>query len=268
MELLHKSVCERSLDFQPQKNWPIGWPAYAWDKKLVAGFTSSCDKALNFKAHECDFLSLFHSCYPELNCLELGRIVTQWKNPPFVLWSAFFKLYRLHQDEQVLRDRLQILLATPPLFQKWVVNKRVHLNELSILEAINHVDDLQFMFQWLSQKDVSYTLGVKALEWAGELILMGFSEKDILRKDLTEDATAMVQSIELLRKPHTLSHDQAHKKAVECLALPAQVRATWNRKGDKSGLEIKLWCQNQKELSQQLKTLNKTPLFNFLNTNN
>ena len=265
MKLVSPALCDScSFDFQPQKKWPESWPPFAWDYKLITGFTQSGHHhvlELNNKGKngKCDyFLNLFHSCYPQLSLPELGRILNKWDitQLPGFSWPDFLALYHYHQDLPFLKNFFTKLNSTPTSFQKWVTEKKLHLNDLRILNSIPNIDDLSFMFQWITEKNVSHLHGIKTLELAGELLLMGFKEIDILHENLRDNPQAMVQHIERKRKVKALSKDQEQKKKLESTVWPNQVHGQWVRKGDQTGLEIKLWCKNQGELQKKLKTLN------------
>ena len=263
MKLIPLTSCDfRFFDFQPHKTWPKGWPPFSWNQKLITGF-SHCDHpyALEFNNSEKHekyehFSHLFHTCYPQLNLPEFGRILNKWgiKQLPGFSWQNFFALYNYHQDLHFLKNFFTKLLATPNDFQNWVTEKKVHINDLRILNCIPNINDLSFMFQWISEKNVSHFHGVKALELAGELILMEFKEAEILNEKLKDNPQAMIQHIELKRKNKTLSQDQKKQQQLEHTIWPNQTQGQWVRKGDQTGLEIKLWCKNQNEMQKKLKS--------------
>ena len=108
MKIVPFTSCDSSFfDFQPQKKWPKSWPPFAWDYKLITGFTQAQGDhhpVLEFndkrKHEKCDdFLKLFHSCYPQLRLPELGRILNKWdiKQLSGFSWPVFFALYHYHQ---------------------------------------------------------------------------------------------------------------------------------------------------------------------------
>ena len=262
MKLIPLTSCDSTFfNFQPQRQWPESWPPFSWNQKIIAGFTHSCQYALEFKPeNEKDhknFLHLFSTCHPQLSLSELGRILNKWdtKQIPGFSWSDFFAGYNYHQDIHFLKKFFTKLNTTPINFQHWVTEKKLHLNDLRILNCIPDINDLLFMFQWIAEKNISHFHGTKALELTGELLLMGYKKIDILNEQFTEDPSAMVEHIELKRKSNTLSKDQQQKKQLEHTTWPNQVQGQWTRKGDQAGLELKLWCKNQEELQQKLKTL-------------
>ena len=276
MKLIPSTACNSVFfDFQPQKKWPESWPPFAWDHKLITGFTQGGhhlvlefnDKIMPEKCNY--FLKLFHSCYPQLSLPELGRILSKWdiKQLPGFSWSDFFALYHYHQDFSFLKIFFTKLTATPTFFQNWVTEKKLHIGDLRILNTIPNINDLLFMFQWIAEKKVSHLHGVTALELAGELLLMGFKETDILNKNFWDNPQAMVQHIEQKRKVNTLSKDREQQKKLKSTTWPSQVHGQWVRRGDQSGLEIKLWCKSHGELQKKLKTLSNLDTLNkvFLN---
>ncbi len=256
--------CAQTFNFKPVQVWPLCWPAFAWDKKLVSGFSSAHSLAINFESDKTDFLSLFHSCYPRLNLLELGRIIHHCPKS-FFPRKQFLSFYGLHQDEVFIIKQLRLLLSAPTALQKWIVEKGVRLGELRILASMKSVDDLHFIYEWLLKKNVSHALGVRALELAGELVLMGFSAIEILKQSDDLPIEEAVQTMESLRKPINSKQDNQKQKTLQNMLWPVKTSASWKRKGDAAGIEIKLWCQNQLDLERQLKAISNIPIFDQLN---
>ena len=143
--------CLQTFNFHPLQVWPLYWPVFAWDKKIISGFSSVQTLAVNFEPDEMDFLSLFHSCYPRLNLLELGRIIHHCPKS-FFPRKQFLSFYGFHQDTIFIEKQLRLLLSAPVALQKWVVEKEVHLGELRILASMKSVEDLHFIYEWLLKK--------------------------------------------------------------------------------------------------------------------
>ncbi len=268
MNLVPYQECQKSLDFQPEKPWPKSWPAFAWEKTIMAGFTHISQSVLNFTADTVQFLHLFHTCHPQLNLSELGRIISKWSKQEKKLsfsWKDFLTLYGLNQDPDFLIKQLKIFISTPFAFQNWTNKKAIHLNELRILNSLESPKQIYFLLEWIGKCDVSHSLGLKAMESGVELLLMGFSPNEILSPDIQNiSPESAIQFIEQKRKPLTFSQDQIKRENLRKIPWPAQVRAEWRRKGDKTGLEIKIWCQNQKELKEKTEKINLFPVFEKL----
>ena len=269
MKLIKKEYCKTSLNFQTIKTWPVNWPPFSWETTQISGFNSSSIYALNFHSYDVNFLHLFHNCYPKLHLMELAQIATKWKNiePYFFTWSDFFTLYGLHQPPDDLKKQLQKLLSTPLSFQNWLTDKRIHLNELRIFNVFSEINDLDFIFQWLHKNNVSKSNGLTALELAGELRLMGYKEADILPSHI-HSVELSIEYMEQKRKKNTLSVDQEKQKYLQQIAWPAHANGRWLRKGDETGLEIKLWCKNQKDMAKKIEQINKVQVFDKLFSSN
>ena len=256
--------CLQTLNFHPVQVWPLYWPVFAWDKKVISGFSSVQTSVVNFEPDEIDFLSLFHSCYPRLNLLELGRIIHHCP-PSFFPKKQFLSFYGFHQDEVFIGKQLRLLLSAPVALQKWVIEKEVHLGELRILASMESVEDLHFIYEWLLKKNVSHALGVRALELAGELMLMGFSTTEILKPTDNLRVEEVILAMESLRKPVNSKQDSQKQKALQNILWPVNTSVSWKRKGDAAGVEMKLWCQSQVDLERQLKEIGNIPIFDRLN---
>ena len=263
MNLLSYSACEKSLDFQPDKNWPKNWPSFAWEKILISGFTHTDKPVLNFQSKDVKFLHLFHSCYPHLHLSEMGRIISRWPNINFTdfSWKDFFSFYGL-QNIDSLMQQLKVLISTPVSFQNWINEKGIHPTALRILNSLRNTRKAHFLFQWITENNLSQSLGMKALELGIELILMNISFEKILKSNLSPEETVKV--IEQKRKPLSAIRDEVEKKKLKSLLWPSYATGQWSRKGDKTGLEIKLWCQNQKELKEKITRINQMNIFNQL----
>lgn len=268
MNLIPYQECQKSLDFQPENPWPKSWPAFAWEKTIIAGFTHTRQSVLNFTASTVQFLHLFHTCHPQLNLSELGRIISQWSEHEKKLsfsWKDFLILYGLNQDSNFLIKHLKIFISTPSAFQNWTHKKSIHLNELRILNSLENPKQIYFLLEWIGKHDVSHALGLKAMELGIELLLMGCSPDEILSPDIRNTSPeSVVQVMEQKRKPLTFSQDQIKKETLRTIPWPAHVTTEWRRKGDKTGLEIKIWCQNQKELKEKIEKVNLLSIFEKL----
>ena len=263
MNLTSYSICKKSLDFQPDTPWPKNWPAFAWDEIIIAGFSQTHQPVLNFHSEDVKFLHLFHSCHPQLSLSELSRIILNWKSieKPTFSWSDFFSLYNL-QNPDFLIKILKVFSSTPAFFQKWANNKGLHPSELRILNSLESLTQANFIFHWIAEKNPSHSIGMRILELGVELLLMNIQADEILQSNLSLEEA--LQAMEQKRKPLSSSHDQIKNKRLKKIIWPTHVNAQWQRKGDKTGLEIKIWCQNQKELEEKIQRVHQLAIFNQL----
>ena len=264
MDLIPCNTCKKLLDFQPNKSWPKNWPAFSWEKILISGFTHTDKPVLNFKSEDVKFLHLFHSCYPDLHLSEMGRIISQWNNITFTdfSWKEFFSFYGL-QNTDLLIQQLKILVSTPSSFQDWVDKKEIHPTALRVLSSLKNIKQANFLFQWITKHNLSQSLGIKVLELGVELLLMDIPFNEILKSNLSPEDT--IQAIEKKRKPLSTTKDEIKKRKLKNILWPSHVTGQWNRKGDKTGIEIKIWSQNQKELEEKINRIHQMNIFNHLN---
>ena len=251
MNLTIYKSCQKSLDFKPDRSWPKFWPSVSYENKLISGFTNIYQPVLNFKKEDVNFLHLFQHCHPRLNLSELGRIVISWSQiePPPCSWTPFFKLYGLNQNTDFLIQQLKMFISTPFTFQNWVNTKEVHLNELRVLNSVEEIQPLYFILNWIAEHNLSHSNGIKALELSVELWLMGHTLEKILKTNLSPEKALL--EMEHRRKPLSSSQDQIKKKQVQKIIWPSDMKAQWVRKGDKTGLQIQMWCRNLKDLDKK-----------------
>ena len=263
MELISFSICNKSLDFQPNASWPKNWPAFAWNQFIVAGFKENNPHVLNFSSENVKFLHLFHTCHPYLHLSELSRITSIWKKTEALplSWEDFFSIYDL-KNINLLTSMLPIFANTPPAFQKWVDQKKIHPAELRILKSLKDIKTIFPLLLWIAKENLSHSLGISVLEQGTELILMDIPLEEIFKKNLSQEET--VQMIEQKRKPLSYSTEQIKRQKLKEILWPTGVNSQWQRKGDKTGLEIKIWCQNQKELEEKLTKVNQLSIFQQL----
>lgn len=261
MNLTSYNICKKSLDFRPDTPWPKHWPAFAWEKIIISGFNRKNQSVLNFSSKDVKFLHLFHSCHPRLNLSELSRIILKWQiiTKPIFSWKDFFSLYNL-QNTDFLIQLLKTFTFTPHSFQEWANKRGIHPAELRILNSLEKLDQALPVFKWIAEQNLSHSLGMKALELGVELLLMGVQVDEILQSNISPEE--IVQTMEQKRKPLSASSDQIKKRKLKKIIWPSHVNAQWQRKGDKSGLEIKIWCQNQKELEEKTNIIHRMEIFN------
>ena len=270
MELIKLTSCKRlDFDFKPLKKWPLSWPAFAWENKIIAGFRKKHPQALNFTKKDSDFLSLFYSCYPDLNLMEMARI---FHNENFKetfkedknFWPNFFTLYDLKQDISLIKNILNFLIKSPQSFQNWMEGKKLQISDLRIVNSLKPPKTLYSVCEYLAQKNISQALAVQILELTGELILMEHSPEKILQALKTSPPENSIEQIECLRKPKALSQDLKKQKQIAKNLWPPQVQAKWRRIGDQGGLEIKLWSANQEDFQKKIKKISSNSLINKL----
>ena len=260
MNLTSYSECEKTLDFQPEKPWPSHWPPFAWENKLISGFTpnksdpNSCDNhpILNFSSTDVSFLQLFHTCHPQLNLSELGRLILKWsdREKPICSWKEFLPLYGFHHNIEFLIQQFKVFISTPMSFQSWVNKKAVHLSELRILNSLEDVTQIHFIFEWMAKQSPSHSQGIKVLELGVELFLMNMEPDKVLKSNLPPEKA--IQEMEKKRKPIAFSKEEIKKSNLKKITWPPHVIAEWKRKGDLTGLEIKIWSQNTIELEKKI----------------
>ena len=263
MDLIPFSICNKSLDFQPDAPWPKNWPAFAWNQFIVAGFKEKNFHALNFSSEDVKFLHLFHTCHPRLHLSEFSRITSLWKKTESFSfsWKDFFSKYDL-KNTRLFTSILPIFANTPLVFQKWVDQKKIHPSELRVLTSLKDIKSISSLLQWISEENLSHSLGISILEQGVELILMGTSLEEIFKNNLSQEE--VLKTIEQKRKPLSHSEEQIKKEQLKKILWPSGIHSQWQRKGDKTGLEIKIWCQNQKELEEKLSKVNQLSIFQQL----
>lgn len=200
--------------------------------------------------------------FPQLKLSELGRLSHFWKDLQEQVQSseadltleAVFKHYGLRWTEN-LNKTLSALRATPQAFQTWVDQRQLSPHELSPLLSISAFENLQMFLSALGQSMATRQAGSKILELGIELFLMDrATEAEVLPKD-NEDAVQWSQRLTKLRYPNTVLSDETHSEKLKNLSLPKEVKASWVRFGDRSGVELKVFSTSSDDLKQKLEKL-------------
>ncbi len=145
-------------------------------------------------------------------------------------------------------------------FKTWVVDKKFKDSDLSflkILQTTNHLQQAQaqpvqlhllarcFYQCYLLKASFSETLQI--LETTSELILMGHNET-VFEKAAA--LTAWKQHLKSLRYPHATKTDEELKSKLESLPWPYGSKVKFERRGDRSGVELKLFITSQADLTK------------------
>jgi hypothetical protein len=267
-ELCSMSQCNGSLDFQPLNVWPESLPAVAINNWVLAGFSQDLVFNHHIENSSAETMArLFRSLHSELSFAEMARLMGKIKEQQtsdlsWVPLQLIAQKYHWTFNDQFIRIA-EAFLKTPSGFQKWCGEKKVNPQDLAPLLAAQEID-LKFLFHDILNLNISKSSGVKALEMAIELILMGQKPEalsaEVLLTLLSQDqsaADAWVDALKQLRYPETFKRDRVLQAQMTALPWPGTSQARWARHGDRGGIELKLFVSQPSDLKKALLSLEK-----------
>lgn len=225
---------------------------YSWGYELLCGFEAKQPSiVLDLKSNEIKITDVLFSLYPQLSLSELARLYSLMKSHPDADWLDFFKNYNLRFCDN-LKLTLNKLCQTPLDFQNWCSEKQIQVRDLSILKCLKDINGCDKILSKISTMNPSKSLGVKILEFALELVEMNFPKLEIL-KFLDETPDKSFEELYKARYPETAKRDSAQK--LKKSDKPFGIEATWKRIGDKKGIEIKFFTENETDLQKRIQSL-------------
>lgn len=257
IESIKLQDCLRGLDFEPEIDWPQALPCYSYNQELLCGFNRPLSSNETVIPLQGKSLPLFiKALYPQLSFMELIRLSSKLlplnSNDFEELWS----LYQ-YRDIANIRPLISKVLVLPKEVQKWLHQKKVGPQDLAPFKALETINLLQDYWDLFLKSQFSKSDGVKTLELLIELILLGFSTKEIIPEESLNGST-WYQHLYALRFPKSSLQDQKSEELVRQALWPNKTEARWTRRGDRSGVELKLFFTHPDELKKILILLEKT----------
>ena len=248
--------CKSNLNFLPAQIWPDALPPYAFQGELLCGFDLQKGYAINLIGNTpVDFIKLLH---PQLSFFELARLhhkIKKWHNSMDAneskcllesLWSLYG--YKLRDS---LVQTIDIAVNLPHEVQLFGQQKKWNPQDLSPLRAVSNLNILNSFWKSLITSSLSKTDATRALELFVELTLMEFPDESINLKT-NESANDWLKRLHETRYPISTTQDAQAEQLVKKVHWPLRSEARWLRKGDLSGIELKIFFTHPTELKKAL----------------
>lgn len=240
------SQCTKNYQFRSLESWPEHLPAIAWESDLICGFDrSEGSQVLSISSSESTLLQVFQSVYKELTFSEFAQL-SKSLGEQAVHFAQAYRIAWNSQNQQLVQSFLKLSLT----FQDWCTEKKVAANELAILSSFKEFDAFQKVCDFLVSNQCGKQTGIQILEIAGELILMETSIEDLLSSHLTPEAFLL--SLKKRRFPNSSEKDEEQNQWIQSLGWPSSSQSKWVRRGDKAGVEVKLFFSSPLELHKNI----------------
>lgn len=150
-------------------------------------------------------------------------------------------------------------------FQKWTQSKKVQTQDLRFLTLLTHPEQLE-KFSAITEDffkaGPSFSEGLQTIETVVDLILLkkdseiqklNNSDSNQKQQDLLKWRQHLVQ----LRHPMTSNSDDIRKNAIEQLKWPNGSKIKVERRGDRHGVELKIFISSATDLTKMIASLER-----------
>ena len=142
-------------------------------------------------------------------------------------------------------------------FKTWALEKKIKDTDLVFLRALSssvHLDLFQKAADQFALLNPTFSESLPVLEQMTDLILMGHDEQ--LFANL-ESFDIYKKHIRALRFPQTTQRDEELKTKFESLPWPYGSKVKFERRGDRAGVELKLFISSEVDLTKVISALER-----------
>jgi hypothetical protein len=142
-------------------------------------------------------------------------------------------------------------------FKTWSEAKKVKESDLIFTRALKspvHLDLFHKLADQVAGLNPSFSEGLQILELITDLILMGHQEELFAQALNVESYKSYLKS---LRYPQTTQRDENLKSKLESLPWPYGAKVKFERRGDRAGVELKLFISSEIDLTKILASLER-----------
>ncbi len=240
--------CSKNLDFSPEIPWPDQLPPYCFKNELICGFERLEGMAIVLDSP--NLTQCLKAVYPELSFLELSRLSAKLNSEPSLqkeIWETYGYRYK-----ETLEEVAQQTVKLPPEVQRWLHQKKFASQDLAPLRSLKDINLLMEFWPLLTNSHFSKSDGAKIIELLTELLLM---EKPISALLPQKEISFWLKELHILRYPQTTQYDAQAEKKIRSVAWPLKSEAKWARRGDRGGIELKMFFSHPQELKRSLERL-------------
>ncbi len=141
--------------------------------------------------------------------------------------------------------------------QDWLTAKKIKSSDLQSIQSLKtdlHWKLFNTSILHLIELKASYSESIKTIDLITDLILMGFSEV-LFEKAISYPIWA--DHLYQLRYPATVQRDEQLKQKYEALPWPYGSKTKFERRGDRSGVELKVFITSEADLIKVMSSLER-----------
>lgn len=142
-------------------------------------------------------------------------------------------------------------------FNTWSVEKKIKETDLIFKKSIKsdyHHDLFTKLANQMALLNPTFTEGLQILEILTDLILMGHDEALFENSNNLE---IWKTSLKKLRYPQSFVRDEELKSKLEKLPWPYGSKVKFERRGDRAGVELKVFLSSESDLTKVLASLER-----------
>lgn len=143
-------------------------------------------------------------------------------------------------------------------FKTWAIEKKIKDSDIHFVKLLNNPADLNKLYKVCDEVILlkpSFSEIIKIIETLTELILMGNSE--ILSPGSINNLEDYKKYLFQIRFPQAAQKDNELKNKMEKLPWPYGSKIKFERRGDRSGVELKVFISNEVDLTKILASLER-----------
>lgn len=162
--------------------------------------------------------------------------------------QIFFAAFNIRFSEN-LQLTMAKLLETPESFQAWCAHKKWGAQDFAPLRAVQNIQSLAPYLEHLSTSLLSKTESTQTFETLVDLFLQDDKNlNSILQLPLNQ----WMSQLKIWRYPVQSQQIQNEDAEIKKLSWPLNSQVKWVQKGDRSGIELKLFFSHPQELDRAL----------------
>jgi hypothetical protein len=252
MELIKITQCNKSLSFNSTNSLAKSLVPTSFSKVLLNGFAHpDTSLVINYSPTDCEFLVLFKSLHPDLSFVEICEFS---KNLSIIPGFENFTSHEVfanyaYKFDALLKQSIELSSDLPTDFLHWCTQKKWGPQDFAPLRSLSSEQIIELHPYFIKIKDpCSKSEGTQIFELLIELFLLNKNISLLLQLDINQWPAYLKKE----RYPATHTQQQKNEDLVQKINWPLHSQAKWIRRGDKSGIELKLFFSHPQELSRSL----------------
>lgn len=236
---------------------------YSWNSIALNPEEASSEKFLDLSSLPIeDALTVV---YPQLSFCELIETLKKLKASPLIAeqmsQATVFANYGFSLDSKLERV-LDMIPQIPILFWNWCCKHSLSPRDLTPLLSLQSPQQLSLCLNSFNELQLSRNLGAQIIELLVECFLMNETDADLFALCQNSPTSKSIgdhwlQNLKTQRFPQTAKADSEKQKTLLSLPWTKDLQTRWLRQGDRSGVEVRFFAANPKELQKHVDQLQK-----------
>ncbi len=191
-----------------------------------------------------------------------------WESLAIKSWAAKVQFYlnlrelnlewaeSFHQFSKLTFSSTAFLFLKKADLIRFAIDKDLQAGDIEIFKFADA--ELISVFKLPSIQSLSKSEFVKVSEWIIELSQSGALKNKELQNIVSQRfGTELFEKIKSLRTPQAFELDEKHQQKLNQIKLGNGIQAKWTRRGDRSGVEVRFFCSQPKELPRQIQQIER-----------